>query len=96
MGNQKLKWTQEEEEALIAGIEKYGAGKWKNILVDPQFAPLLTSRSNIDLKVLFFLGLFHFCFFLFFSEYANLLSKLRASIKIIPKFYELVNISPKL
>ncbi|XP_004510409.1 telomere repeat-binding factor 4-like [Cicer arietinum] len=50
MGNQKLKWTQEEEEALIAGIEKYGAGKWKNILVDPQFAPLLTSRSNIDLK----------------------------------------------
>ena len=50
MGNQKLKWTQEEEEALIAGIEKHGTGKWKAILVDPQFSHLLTSRSNIDLK----------------------------------------------
>ncbi|CAL5195667.1 unnamed protein product [Lathyrus oleraceus] len=50
MGNQKLKWTQEEEDALIAGIDKHGTGKWKTILVDPQFAHLLTSRSNIDLK----------------------------------------------
>ncbi|GAU33943.1 hypothetical protein TSUD_357430 [Trifolium subterraneum] len=50
MGNQKIKWTSEEEEALVAGIKKHGAGKWKAILLDPQFAPLLTSRSNIDLK----------------------------------------------
>ncbi|WJX92137.1 hypothetical protein P8452_73820 [Trifolium repens] len=50
MGNQKIKWTSEEEDALIAGIKKHGAGKWKTILLDPQFAPLLTSRSNIDLK----------------------------------------------
>ncbi|MCI38396.1 telomere repeat-binding factor 4-like, partial [Trifolium medium] len=50
MGNQKLKWTSEEEDALVAGIKKHGAGKWKTILLDPQFAPLLTSRSNIDLK----------------------------------------------
>ncbi|XP_061370319.1 telomere repeat-binding factor 4-like [Gastrolobium bilobum] len=50
MGNQKLKWTQDEEDALIAGVEKHGPGKWKNILKDPQFAPFLTSRSNIDLK----------------------------------------------
>ncbi|XP_054780909.1 telomere repeat-binding factor 4-like [Prosopis cineraria] len=50
MGNQKHKWTAEEEEALLAGIGKHGPGKWKNILKDPEFAPFLTHRSNIDLK----------------------------------------------
>lgn len=50
MGNQKQKWTAEEEEALLAGISKHGPGKWKNILKDPEFAQFLTHRSNIDLK----------------------------------------------
>ncbi|KAK9281816.1 hypothetical protein L1049_004722 [Liquidambar formosana] len=50
MGNQKQKWTAEEEEALLAGVAKHGPGKWKNILRDPDFAPFLTHRSNIDLK----------------------------------------------
>ncbi|XP_022715181.1 telomere repeat-binding factor 4-like [Durio zibethinus] len=50
MGNQKQKWTPEEEEALLAGVAKHGPGKWKNILKDPDFAPCLTNRSNIDLK----------------------------------------------
>ncbi|KAG8388405.1 hypothetical protein BUALT_Bualt02G0122500 [Buddleja alternifolia] len=50
MGNQKLKWTTEEEEALKAGVAKHGVGKWKNILVDSQFAHKLTNRSNVDLK----------------------------------------------
>lgn len=50
MGNQKLKWTGEEEEALRAGIERHGAGKWKNILRDPDFSHQLSNRSNIDLK----------------------------------------------
>ncbi|KAA8541665.1 hypothetical protein F0562_022817 [Nyssa sinensis] len=50
MGNQKQKWTAEEEEALRAGVVKHGTGKWKNILKDPEFAPFLTQRSNIDLK----------------------------------------------
>ncbi|KFK41697.1 hypothetical protein AALP_AA2G161200 [Arabis alpina] len=50
MGNQKLKWTAEEEKALLDGIEKHGSGKWKNILRDPEFTHRLTSRSNIDLK----------------------------------------------
>ncbi|KAJ0229002.1 Telomere repeat-binding factor 5 [Hirschfeldia incana] len=50
MGNQKLKWTSDEEEALRAGIEKHGAGKWKNILRDPYFSDHLINRSNIDLK----------------------------------------------
>lgn len=51
MGNQKQKWTSEEEDALLAGVKKHGPGKWKNILKDPEFAPFLTHRSNIDLKV---------------------------------------------
>ncbi|CAN8304898.1 unnamed protein product [Cochlearia groenlandica] len=50
MGNQKLKWTEEEEEALLAGVEKHGLGKWKNILRDPEFTDQLHHRSNIDLK----------------------------------------------
>ncbi|KAK6125052.1 hypothetical protein DH2020_041230 [Rehmannia glutinosa] len=50
MGNQKQKWTVEEEEALKAGVAKHGIGKWKNILVDSEFAPKLSNRSNVDLK----------------------------------------------
>ncbi|OMP08312.1 hypothetical protein CCACVL1_01127 [Corchorus capsularis] len=50
MGNQKQKWTADEEEALLNGVTKHGPGKWKNILKDPEFAPFLTHRSNIDLK----------------------------------------------
>lgn len=62
MGNQKQKWTSEEEDALLAGVNKHGPGKWKNILKDPDFAPSLTHRSNIDLKVPF-ICLFFFSFF---------------------------------
>lgn len=58
MVKQKQKWTREEEEALSAGVAKYGQGKWKVILTDPQFAPSLVIRSNIDLKVVFFSPLF--------------------------------------
>ncbi|XP_057978503.1 telomere repeat-binding factor 4-like isoform X2 [Malania oleifera] len=50
MGNQKQRWTSEEEGALLAGVTKHGTGKWKIILKDPEFAPALTHRSNIDLK----------------------------------------------
>ncbi|XP_065869245.1 telomere repeat-binding factor 4-like isoform X2 [Euphorbia lathyris] len=50
MGNQKQKWTAEEEEALLNGVAKHGPGKWKNILKDPDFSPFLAQRSNIDLK----------------------------------------------
>ncbi|CAN1148024.1 Telomere repeat-binding factor 5 [Linum perenne] len=50
MGNPKQKWTAEEEEALRAGIAKHGPGKWKNIQLDPEFHPYLSTRSNIDLK----------------------------------------------
>uniref|UniRef100_A0A2N9FT86 MYB transcription factor n=1 Tax=Fagus sylvatica TaxID=28930 RepID=A0A2N9FT86_FAGSY len=51
MGYQKQKWTAEKEEALLGGVAKHGPGKWKNILKDPDFAPFLTHRSNIDLKI---------------------------------------------
>lgn len=51
MGNPKVKWTSEEEDALKAGVTKHGSGRWKNILRDPEFALVLINRSNIDLKV---------------------------------------------
>ncbi|KAK9026973.1 hypothetical protein V6N11_066824 [Hibiscus sabdariffa] len=50
MGNPKQKWTAEEEEALRAGVAKYGKGNWKLIQRDPEFSPFLSARSNIDLK----------------------------------------------
>ncbi|XP_042480129.1 telomere repeat-binding factor 4-like [Macadamia integrifolia] len=50
MGNPKQKWTTEEEEALRAGVDKHGVGKWKNIQRDPEFGHCLSARSNIDLK----------------------------------------------
>ncbi|XWS72203.1 hypothetical protein CRYUN_Cryun02cG0020100 [Craigia yunnanensis] len=50
MGNPKQKWTAEEEEALRAGVAKYGKGNWKSIQRDPELSPFLFTRSNIDLK----------------------------------------------
>ncbi|TYI71773.1 hypothetical protein E1A91_D07G013200v1 [Gossypium mustelinum] len=50
MGNPKQKWTAEEEEALRAGVAKYGKGNWKLIQRDPELSPFLFARSNIDLK----------------------------------------------
>lgn len=55
MGAPKQKWTAEEENALKAGVVKHGAGKWRTILKDPEFNAILASRSNVDLKVKFFL-----------------------------------------
>ncbi|XP_016480326.2 single myb histone 1 isoform X2 [Nicotiana tabacum] len=50
MGAPKQKWTSEEEASLKAGVAKYGVGKWSTILKDPEFATVLRSRSNVDLK----------------------------------------------
>ncbi|XP_060175980.1 telomere repeat-binding factor 1-like isoform X1 [Lycium barbarum] len=50
MGAPKQKWTPEEEAALKAGILKYGPGKWRTILKDPEFSGVLHLRSNVDLK----------------------------------------------
>ncbi|KAI5075516.1 hypothetical protein GOP47_0009592 [Adiantum capillus-veneris] len=49
-GAVKQKWTPEEESALRAGVEKYGAGKWRAIQKDADFGSCLISRSNVDLK----------------------------------------------
>ncbi|KAH9288123.1 hypothetical protein KI387_032240, partial [Taxus chinensis] len=50
MGAPKQKWTHEEESALREGVEKYGPGKWRAILKDPNWSSCLASRSNVDLK----------------------------------------------
>ncbi|KAK3146640.1 hypothetical protein QOZ80_3BG0269320 [Eleusine coracana subsp. coracana] len=50
MGPPKQKWTSEEEASLRAGVAKYGVGKWRAILKDPQFSSTLFCRSNVDLK----------------------------------------------
>ncbi|KAF3625231.1 Single myb histone 2 [Capsicum annuum] len=50
MGAPKQKWTPDEEAALKAGVHKYGPGKWRTILKDPEFSKVLSSRSNVDLK----------------------------------------------
>ncbi|KAI3979867.1 hypothetical protein MKX01_042521 [Papaver californicum] len=50
MPRRKLRWTLPEEEALKSGVNKYGTGKWKNIMTDPEFGPCLVSRTNVDLK----------------------------------------------
>ncbi|CAI9261949.1 unnamed protein product [Lactuca saligna] len=44
------RWTLEEENALRAGVDKYGTGKWVKILTDEDLAPCLIARTNIDLK----------------------------------------------
>ncbi|KAJ6321078.1 hypothetical protein OIU78_016308 [Salix suchowensis] len=50
MGAPKQKWTAEEEAALKAGVLKHGTGKWRTILMDPDFSAVLSLRSNVDLK----------------------------------------------
>nr|GEZ20507.1 telomere repeat-binding factor 1-like [Tanacetum cinerariifolium] len=50
MTKHKHIWTSEEEQALYAGVEKYGTGKWKKILKDPRYSAILVDRSNVDLK----------------------------------------------
>ncbi|GJV36272.1 telomere repeat-binding factor 4-like protein [Tanacetum coccineum] len=50
MGKQKKRWTPDEESALIAGVRKYGMGKWKDILSDQKISECLKDRPNVDLK----------------------------------------------
>lgn len=44
----RRKWTDEETNALLAGVRKHGVGRWKMILDDPSFHFL--DRSSVDLK----------------------------------------------
>ncbi|KAI9997094.1 hypothetical protein PInf_000527 [Phytophthora infestans] len=42
-------WSAEEEEFLRRGVEKYGIGKWKKILIDGNDV-FSSHRTNVDLK----------------------------------------------
>ena len=44
----RRKWSDAETLNLLAGVRKYGVGKWKQILKDPGF--FFTERSSVDLK----------------------------------------------
>ncbi|EXJ85512.1 hypothetical protein A1O1_05876 [Capronia coronata CBS 617.96] len=44
----RRKWSEEETKDLLAGVRKYGIGKWKQILDDPSFS--FSDRSSVDLK----------------------------------------------
>ncbi|KAK1363717.1 hypothetical protein POM88_039278 [Heracleum sosnowskyi] len=46
----RRQWSAEEEAALKDGVTKYGVGKWRTILNDPDFSTALKVRSNVDLK----------------------------------------------
>ena len=41
-------WGDEETQCLLLGVERYGAGHWKEILSDPDFT--FDNRTNLDLK----------------------------------------------
>ena len=45
----KVPWSDDELNALVAGIDKYGC-RWARILVSPNFAQPLRLRTNVDLK----------------------------------------------
>lgn len=44
------KWTDEETQDLLRGVEKHGFGKWKLVLDDPVNAKSFESRTAVDLK----------------------------------------------
>lgn len=47
----RLKWTDDEVDALRHGVEKYGVGKWKFMLRDPTlFNRFHEQRTSVDLK----------------------------------------------
>jgi hypothetical protein len=46
----RLKWSVDEENALLEGVRTHGLGSWSIILEDPRFSGRLTHRSNVDIK----------------------------------------------
>lgn len=44
----RRRWSDHETMDLLAGVKKHGVGKWKQILVDPDFS--FVGRSSVDLK----------------------------------------------
>ncbi|KAK1363711.1 hypothetical protein POM88_039272 [Heracleum sosnowskyi] len=50
MARGRIQWTAKEEAALRDGVTKYGVGKWRRILDDPELSTALILRTNVDLK----------------------------------------------
>ncbi|KAK0749545.1 hypothetical protein B0T18DRAFT_479528 [Schizothecium vesticola] len=44
----RRKWSNEETDALLLGVDRHGVGKWTNILEDPDFT--FNNRTAADLK----------------------------------------------
>ena len=45
----RMKWTEEETDQLMKGVAIYGVGKWKKILLHPEFS-FQNGRTPVDLK----------------------------------------------
>ena len=45
----RMKWTEEETDQLLKGVAIYGVGKWKKILLHPEFS-FQKGRTPVDLK----------------------------------------------
>jgi len=50
MASSRMNWTEEEVAGLKAGVAKYGVGNWAPILTDKEVGPLLTGRTNVNIK----------------------------------------------
>ena len=46
----KLKWTEDETQALVEGCNKHGVGSWTQILSDTELMPRFSDRTPGDLK----------------------------------------------
>ena len=47
----KVRFSEEEAAALLEGVKRYGVGKWKNILRDPEWQGVFhKKRNDVDLK----------------------------------------------
>lgn len=46
----KLKWTEDETQALVEGCNKHGVGSWTQILSDPELSGRFSDRTPGDLK----------------------------------------------
>ncbi|KAF7926606.1 hypothetical protein BELL_0264g00060 [Botrytis elliptica] len=44
----RKRWSEDETNNLLLGVDKYGVGKWMDILEDPKFT--FNNRSGVDLK----------------------------------------------
>ena len=49
-GRKRIPFSFEEEEAILAGYDKWGPQNWEQIRTDPEFSEILKARTNVDLK----------------------------------------------